>query len=1063
MTTFNSPLRCPGQLLAAVVFTLFAAGAADVPAEAGDLLSAIGAIDTEYSPTVTTLGDFNGDGKTDIAAGYYDTEQVAIFLGHGDGTFSESATYPQSFDVGFLESADLDNDGNADLAGMVYTYGSFFVLLGNGDGTFEALDDVYIDSNMRRMMFHDITGDSLADMLMLVHDGVELYPGNGDGTFDEPTLIPAGQNNAWMDDTDLNGDGILDLALVGGDGGGLVVLLGDGAGGFTVGHTAPTGNEQLCVAAGDLDGDDVPDLCVGTEESGQELMLYFGNGDGTFGDPVLHTLLDDASHICLDDLDRDGHLDLLVQNDFLRTLVSVLIGQGDGTFAEPVHYNGFVDQLRRASLADINGDDTPDLICGTGNDLILVARGRGDGTLPTNREFGFGSIDTIDTGDLDGDGDPDMVASGYSRLQVFFNEGGLTFSTSYDFMLEGYCHQLDLFDLDGDPIADLVVCGPYGPITVYTGNGDGTFLIEGQYEPEAARQVLPCDLNNDGRPDLAAAAGTGIHVLLGLPGGGFGAPVEYSTGSEPLWIANADLDGNGFDDLAAVDRTDDTLVILFNDGAGGFAAPVTRNVGNNPRSVQVADLDLDGDVDMVTAHPTPGMMTRFRNNGDGTFNPGVEIPVRDGAGFFILDDLDNDGIPDLTLAHSTSWDNTLSVLRGLGSGNFGVPETYIVAPGRNDEPKVCSADFDGDGDRDLMYLNASSHSDDNHVAILENLVGTGPLLVTGPGRGEHNPPRVRVTQASNTGGSYAQWSAYGVPRYGTNVACAELTGNGAAEVLTGPGPGAVFGPHVRGFRIDGTPLPAVSFLAYGTNKFGVNVAGGDIDNDGYDEIITGAGPGAVFGPHVRGWNWDGSGAVQAIGGISWFAYGTPKWGVNVCCGDLDGGGYDEIVTGAGPGAVYGPHVRGWNWDGGGPIEPLPGVSFLAYGTNKYGVNVCCGDIDGDGIDELVTGAGPGTVFGAHVRGWNWDGSGAVQAIGGISFFAYDGTRWGANVGCGDIDGDGIDELITGPGPDPSVTADVRCWNFDGGPLSEIADYGFVAYNPWTMRHGVKVAGVRAAN
>ncbi len=97
--------------------------------------------------------------------------------------------------------------------------------------------------------------------------------------------------------------------------------------------------------------------------------------------------------------------------------------------------------------------------------------------------------------------------------------------------------------------------------------------------------------------------------------------------------------------------------------------------------------------------------------------------------------------------------------------------------------------------------------------------------------------------------------------------------------------------------------------------------------DGFDEIITGAGPGAVFGPHVRGWNYDGTPGVTPVPGVSYFAYGTPKWGVNVSAGDIDGDGYDEIVTGAGPGAVYGPHVRGWNVDGG-TAAAMPGCQLL---------------------------------------------------------------------------------------------------------------------------------------
>ncbi len=101
------------------------------------------------------------------------------------------------------------------------------------------------------------------------------------------------------------------------------------------------------------------------------------------------------------------------------------------------------------------------------------------------------------------------------------------------------------------------------------------------------------------------------------------------------------------------------------------------------------------------------------------------------------------------------------------------------------------------------------------------------------------------------------------------------------------------------------------------------------------------------------------------------------------------------------------------------------------------MNVGCGDIDGDGMDEIVTGAGPGAVFGPHVRGWNWDGSGAVQAIPGISFFAYEYTEWGANVACGDLDGDGFDEILTGPGPGPAHPPRIRGWNYDGTVLTAI--------------------------
>jgi hypothetical protein len=330
-------------------------------------------------------------------------------------------------------------------------------------------------------------------------------------------------------------------------------------------------------------------------------------------------------------------------------------------------------------------------------------------------------------------------------------------------------------------------------------------------------------------------------------------------------------------------------------------------------------------------------------------------------------------------------------------------------------------------------------------------------IVTGPGAAEVNPPLVRTFYPLDDGTMLNQWSAYGVQAWGVNVACGDLDGDGYDEVVTGPGPGAVFGPHVRGFSPTGQPVPGVSYLAYGTNKYGVNVACGDLDGDGFDEIVTGAGPGAVFGPHVRGWDVDG-GPAEPIPGTSYFAYGTLKWGVNVACGDLDGDGYDEIVTGAGPGAVFGPHVRGWNVDSG-TAQPIQSVSFFAYGTLKYGVNVACGDIDGDGRDEILTGPGPSSRFGAHVRGWRYDGT-SVSPMPEVNFFAYyfAFTRYGVHLAAADIHGDGIDEIITIPGPDGGEFADVLVWRVPGGEPTLVNRIEFDAYQDLGLTFGGTVAG-----
>jgi hypothetical protein len=327
-------------------------------------------------------------------------------------------------------------------------------------------------------------------------------------------------------------------------------------------------------------------------------------------------------------------------------------------------------------------------------------------------------------------------------------------------------------------------------------------------------------------------------------------------------------------------------------------------------------------------------------------------------------------------------------------------------------------------------------------------------LVTGPGPGRDNPPLVRLFPPTEQAEPLGEFSAYGLDRFGVNVACANVTGDTSAEILTGPGPGTVFGPHVRGFRPDGAPLPGLSFLAYGTNQFGVNVAAADLDGNGVDEIVTGPGPGEVFGPHVRGWVYDGTAVIPLVN-VSFFAYGANQFGINVAAGDVDGDGIDEIVTGPGPGPMYGPHVRGWNVDGW-SVDPVPGLGFMAYGTDRFGAVVACGDVDGDGIDEILTAPGPSVTFGSHIRGWSYDGS-AAAPLPGLSFFAWGSTlpRFGARVAAdADLDGNGRADIVVGAGPDPSIGSPVKVFDYDGTGVD--LRFSLQAY-PAGWRHGVNVA------
>jgi hypothetical protein len=145
---------------------------------------------------------------------------------------------------------------------------------------------------------------------------------------------------------------------------------------------------------------------------------------------------------------------------------------------------------------------------------------------------------------------------------------------------------------------------------------------------------------------------------------------------------------------------------------------------------------------------------------------------------------------------------------------------------------------------------------------------------------------------------------------------------------------------------------------------------------------------------------------------------------------------DEILTGAGPGAVFGPHVRAWR-AAGGQVTAIAGAGFMAYGTAKYGVNVSSGDLDRDGMAEIATGPGPGSDFSAHIRGWNYDGL-SVTPLPGVNFMAWppEEGRYGAGVHAGtDLDGAGGTELIAGAGPDPDRGTRFKVYQYDAGQVS----------------------------
>jgi FG-GAP-like repeat len=277
---------------------------------------------------------------------------------------------------------------------------------------------------------------------------------------------------------------------------------------------------------------------------------------------------------------------------------------------------------------------------------------------------------------------------------------------------------------------------------------------------------------------------------------------------------------------------------------------------------------------------------------------------------------------------------------------------------------------------------------------------------------------------------------------GVFVASGRIDGIPGAEIITGPGPGG--GPHVKVLRANGVSL-GPGFMAYDPAfTGGVRVAACDFDGDGRDEIVTAPGPGG--GSHVRVFQLDPAGNVTGeLAGF--FAY-PPAFtgGAFVACGDVDGDGVSEIITGADAGG--GPHVRILRLQGSTVVSIF---ELLAYHpTFTGGVRVAAGNVDGSDRASLITAPGPGG--GPHVRAIKLLTSGGtvVATMELASFFAYHpASTGGVFVAAGNVTSNGLAEIITGP--DTGGGPHVQTFSAGGLPRR-----GFFAYHS-TFTGGVRVA------
>jgi hypothetical protein len=279
------------------------------------LLPAFGSPATVGSrPQNTVLGDFNNDGRLDLAATNVSANTISVLLGNGDGTFQLQTAYATGASPIAIASGDFNRDGNLDL----------------------------------------VAGNAGAAT-------ISVYLGNGDGTFLRQQVYAVGNGPQSIAVADFNGDGFLDLAVLDRNDRNVTILLGQGDGTFQVELnvcedplTFAVGESGQVIATADFNGDGAADLAV-TDAQNSVVSVLLGLGDGTFQSRVSYAVRFNPIGLAIADFDEDGIPDLAVANAE-SNVVSVLLGVGDGTFQPQVTY-GTGNAPEGVSVGDFNGDE----------------------------------------------------------------------------------------------------------------------------------------------------------------------------------------------------------------------------------------------------------------------------------------------------------------------------------------------------------------------------------------------------------------------------------------------------------------------------------------------------------------------------------------------------------------------------------------------------------------------------------------------------------------------------------------------------------------------------------
>jgi hypothetical protein len=712
------------------------------------------------------FADVDGDEDTDVLITGLDNSADPItnlYRNDGSGNYTPVLNTPfENVFFSALAFSDVDGDGDSDvlLTGDNTDDRIAKLYLNDGIGNFtEVMGTPFAGVSEGSVAFADIDGDADDDVLITGFSSsgrsTKLFTNDGLGNFTEVMGTPFDAvSRSAVAFSDVDGDGDNDVLITGNISGlqGMAKLYtNDGAGNFTeVMNTPFEGVFESSIAFSDVDGDEDNDVLItGENDFGVFGILYANDGTGNFSEVVgspFASVFNGA--VAFSDIDNDGDSDVIItgEND-AEKVVELYTNDGAGNFTEVANTNfERVAFGTSAAFFDADGDGYDDLLITGRNDSfdrtakLYLNDGTGGYPVILPPPFPGVSGSSIEFSDVDGDGDNDLLLTGFNDggnrvAKLYSNDGSGIFSEVLGTPFEGInSGGIAFSDVDGDGDNDVLFTGESdaGRITkLYANDGSGSFseVLGTPFTAVRASRVGFTDVDGDGDSDvfLMGAPNPGPEIIELYINDGMGnfseatdTPFDNIQGKS---FAFADVDGDQDNDLLLIGRDNTgppfTLFakLYANDGAGNFTEVTgTPFVGAESSAIVFSDVDGDGDNDvLITGAASPGdnIAKLYRNDGAGNFSEVLDTPF-EGVHYssMVFSDVEGDGDNDVLIVGSNTLNERIAKLY-LNDGDGGYTEEmdtpFTGVAGSS--TAIAFADIDGDGDHDVLITGQDSELD----------------------------------------------------------------------------------------------------------------------------------------------------------------------------------------------------------------------------------------------------------------------------------------------------------------------------------------------------------------